>query len=113
MAVSSSNGGLGLLTGDLVVTVVCGAIEVVAGKDSSGGSRIDGGEGESVTVVSGTSAFTTWVTSTSCGVSGGSGTTASGFKAPGAGSSKHSRLDFSQRGQTQFLDLESERGGIG
>jgi len=54
IAVSSSSGGLGLPTGDLVVAKVCGTIGAVADKNSPGGSWGDGGGDESVTVMSGT-----------------------------------------------------------
>ena len=111
MAVSSSNGGLGLPTGDLAVTVVWGTIGIVAVKDASGGSWGVGGGGESRTTVSGASPSAACVTPASGIVCGGSGTTISGFEPPGVfGSGKHSRFDFSQRGQTQFLDLGDKRG---
>lgn len=51
MAVSSSNGGLGSLTGDLVTTVVCGTTGTVVGKVSPACSRGDGGGDESDMVV--------------------------------------------------------------
>lgn len=46
-------------------------------------------------------------------VSRGAGVIVSELGPPGAGSGKHSRFDFSQRGQTQFLDLASEMGSFG
>lgn len=115
MAVSNSNGGLGSPTGDLVITTACGTIGVVVGSGSPGGwSWRDEDWGKSATAVSkiGTSSFVTCVTSTSGFVSGGWGSTVSGLGPPGEGSGKHSRFDFSQRGQTQLLDLESGRGGL-
>lgn len=108
MAVSNNNGGLGLPTEDLVETAVCGT-GVATGGDSSGGSREDGDREGSGTVVSGSSSFPICVTSASGVASSGSGMTVSVFEPPGIGSGKHSRFDFSQRGQTQFLDLGSER----
>jgi len=54
MTVSSSSGGLGLPTGDLVVIKVCGTIGVVADRNSSGRSWEDGDGDESVTMMSGT-----------------------------------------------------------
>lgn len=110
MAVSSSNGGLGLLTEDLAEAAVGGRMGVAAGKDSSEGSWGDRSEGGSETVVFGSSSFPICVTSASCINSGGLGATVSEVEPPGVGSGKHSRFDFSQRGQTQFLDLGSERG---
>ena len=112
MAVSNSNGGLGLATEDLVETAVCG-IEVTTGGDSSGGSRGDEDRKRSGAVVSGSSSFPTCVTSASDVVSSGSGATVSILELPRVGSGKHSRFDFSQRGQTQFLDLGSKRGVAG
>lgn len=114
MAVSNSNGGLGSPTGNLVMTAVCVMIGVVVGRGSPGGwSWRDEDGGESVTVVSeiGTSSFVACTTSTSG--FGGWGSTVPKLRPPGEGSGKHSRFDFSQRGQTQFLDLESRRGGLG
>ena len=107
MAVSSNNGGLGLLAGDLVVTALCWTIGIAVAENSSGGSWGDGGEGESEIVVSGASSLVAPTFGVVCG-----GTAVSGFEPPGIGSGKHSRFDFSQRGQTQFLDLESERGRV-
>lgn len=112
MAVSSSNGGLGLPIGDLAETPVCG-IGVTGVKDSSGRSWRDGGDEISGTVVSGSSSFTVCVTSASGVVSSRSGATTSVSEPPGVGSGKHSKFDFSQRGQTQFLDLGSGRGVAG
>lgn len=112
MAVSNSNGGLGLPTEDLVETVACG-IWVATRRDSSRGSRGDGeGKGSEV-VMSGSSSLPTCATSASGIVSGGSGAAVSVFEPSGVGSDKHSRFDFSQRGQNQFLDLGSERGVAG
>jgi hypothetical protein len=108
MAVSSSNGGLGLPTEGLVETAVCG-IWVATRGDSSGGSRGDWDREGSEAVVSGSSTFSTCVISASGVVSSGSGVTVSVFEPPGVGSGKHSRFDFSQRGQTQFLDLRNKR----
>jgi len=53
MAVSSSNGGLGLPTGDLVRTAVCGTTGVGSGKDSPEEPWGDGDNGESEAAVSG------------------------------------------------------------
>lgn len=80
---------------------------------SSGGSWGGGDGNEAEIVVSGASSVADCFTSASCIVCDGSGTTVSGSEPPGAGSGKHSRFDFSQRGQTQFLDLGRERGDIG
>lgn len=96
-------------TEDLVETAVCG-IGVATEGDSSGGSWGDGDREGSGAVVSVSSSFPVCVTSASGVVSSGSGVTVSVFEPPGVGSGKHSRFDFSQRGQTQFLDLGSERG---
>ena len=62
---------------------------------------------------SGISSLSICVTSTSGTVCGGSGAAVSGFGPPGVWSGKHSRFDFSQRGQNHVLDLGSERGGVG
>ena len=112
MAVSNSNGGLGLPTEDIFETAACG-IWVATRGDSSGGSRGDGDGKGSGTVVSGSPSLPTCATSASGVVSGESGAVVSVFKPPGVGSGKHSRFDFSQRGQNQFLDLGSERGVAG
>jgi hypothetical protein len=111
MAVSSSSGGLGSPTGDLVTTVGCRVIGTVAGNDSPDGSRGGEDDDESVAVVAGTLSFLISVASASRSISCGLITTVSEFKPPRVGSGKHSRFDFSQRGQTQLLDLGSERGG--
>lgn len=51
MAVSSSNGGLGSPTGDLVITIVSGTMGTVGGKGSPWESRGDGCGDKSMTVV--------------------------------------------------------------
>jgi hypothetical protein len=127
IAVSSSNGGLWLPVGDLVVGAVCGTIGAVD-RDSSEGSWGDGDGRESETVVSrtvvsgtvvsgmvasGTSSFATFITSTSGRASVRPDTIVSGFEPSGVWSGRHSRFDFSQRGQTQLLDLGNEREGVG
>jgi len=112
MAVSNSNGGLGLPTEDLVETVACG-IWVATRGDSSGGTWGDGDSKGSEVVMSGSSSLPACATSASGVVSGGSGAAVSVFEPPGMGSDKHSRFDFSQRGQNQFLDLGSGGGVVG
>jgi hypothetical protein len=111
MAVSSSNGGLGSFAGDLVMTMACGTIGAVVGKGSPGGSWKDGDRGESAAVVSRTLSFITCAASIS-GVSGGLVAAVSEFVPPGTGSGRHSRFDFSQRGQTQLRDLDKMEGEI-
>ena len=112
MAVSRSSGGLGLPTGDLVVTVVCWTIGMAATEGVSGGSLGVEDEDKSETVVSGASSLAVCIISASGVVCGGSDATVSRFGPSGVGSGKHSRFDFSQRGQTQFLDLGSKKEGV-
>lgn len=102
------------------MSAVCGTIGAVDRMGSSGGSWGDGDGRESETVVSGTvvsgmvasgtSSFATFITSTSGRASVRPGAIVSGFEPPGVWSGRHSRFDFSQRGQTQLLDLGNERG---
>jgi hypothetical protein len=112
MAVSNSNGGLGLPTEGLAETAVCGIGVGIVGDSSRGSWRDEDREGSGA-VVAGSSSFPTRVTSASGVVSSGSGPAISVFEPPGVVSGKHSRFDFSHRGQTQFLDLGSERGVAG
>lgn len=85
---------------------------VVAGGSSGGSWRDEDGGGPEI-VTSGARSLTNCITSASDIVCDGLGTTVSGFESPEAGSGKHSRFDFSQRGQAQFLDLLGERGDVG
>jgi len=106
IAVSKSSGGLGLFTGDLVMSVACGIVRVVVGGDPPEEAMV---EFESETVVSGTSSLAPGVASVSGSASDGRGTVVSGLNPPEVRSGKHSRFDFSQRGQTQVLDSAARR----
>lgn len=96
------------------MTAVCGPIGVAAGEGLPGGSR--GGEGwgepEGV-VVSEISSVLACTTFTSGFRPCGSGVTISEMRSPEVGSGRHSRLDFSQRGHTQLLDLGSRKESFG
>ena len=84
---------------------------MVAWEGPPAGSWGDRESEESTVVVSGTSSWVIWVASTTRVVSGTLDVAAAELEDLETGSGRHPRFDFSQRGQTQFLDL-NERGSF-